>query len=78
MACSGHHSVSPPDWCAPASQQKPVIQHSMPDDEAFIEMIQLTGSQLTLYELTLPTMVYRLLNEGSSAMMTEIAELNLA
>jgi len=78
MACSGHHSVSPPDWCAPASKQKPAIQHSMPDDEAFIEMIQLTGSQLTLYELTLPTMVYRLLTEGSSAMMAEIAGLNLA
>ena len=78
LACSGHHSVSPPAWCAPTVQQKPDIHHSMPDDENFIEIIQLAGSQLMLYELTLPTMVYRLLTEGSSAIKTQIAHLKLA
>ena len=77
-SCSGHHSVSPPDWCAPATQQKPVIRHSLPDDEDLIEIIQLADPRLTLYELTLPTMVYRLLTEGSSAIMAKIAQLNLA
>ena len=78
LACSGHHSVSPPDWCAPTAQQKPDIRHSIPDDEDFIEIIRLAGSQLTLYELTLPTMVYRLLTEGSSVIKNQIAHYNLA
>jgi len=77
-ACSGHHSVSPPDWCAPATQQTPVIHNSIPDDEDLIEIIRLTGPQLTLYELTLPTMVYRLLTEGSSALVSRISQYNLS
>jgi Fe-S-cluster containining protein len=78
LSCSGHHSVSPPEWCAPASQQKPDIQRRMPDDQDLIGMIQLADPRLTLYELTLPTMVYRLLTEGSAAMMAEIAQYRLA
>ena len=78
LSCSGHHSVSPPDWYAPAAQQKPDIHHSTPADEDLIEMIRLADSRLTLYELTLPTMVYRLLTEGSSALMTKIAQYTLA
>lgn len=78
LACSGHCSVSPPDLCAPIAQQKPDIHHSIPADEDFIEIIRLAGSQLTLFELTLPTMVYRLLTEGSSAIRNQIAHYNLA
>jgi Fe-S-cluster containining protein len=74
MSCSSHHSVSPPDCCAPGSQQKPAIRHSMPDDEDLIEMIRLADPRLTLYELTLPTMVYKLLTKGSSAIMTEVSQ----
>ena len=78
MACSSHHSISPPDYCAPGSQQKPTIRHSMPDDEDLIEMIRLADPRLTLYELTLPTMVYKLLTEGSAAIMARIAQYNFA
>ena len=78
MACSGHHSVSPPDYCAPGSKQKPLIRHSMPDDQDLIEMMKLADPRLMLYELTLPTMVYKLLTEGSSAIMAEIAQHNFA
>ena len=77
MSCSSHHSVSPPECCAPESQKKPVIRHSMPDDEDLIEMIRLADPRMTLYELTLPTMVYRLLTKGSSAIMTEVSQHNL-
>jgi len=78
LSCSNHHSVSPPDCCAPGSQQKPAIRHSMPNDEDLIEMIRLADPRLTLYELTLPTMVYKLLTEGSSAIMARIAQYNFA
>ncbi len=78
LACSGHHSVSQPNSCAPASQLKPDIRNSIPDKENFIEIIRLAGSQLVLYELALPTMVGRILNEGSSAIKTQIAHYELA
>jgi Fe-S-cluster containining protein len=76
LSCSGHHSVSPPDWCAPASQQQPVIHHEMPDDEDLIEIVQLTDPRQALYELALPTMINTLLTGGSSAMMTKISSYN--
>lgn len=78
LACSGHHSVSPPDYCAPTAQQEPDIRQSISDDKDLIEMIHLTGSQLMLYELALPTMVYRLLTEGSSAIKTQTAHYKLS
>lgn len=78
MACSGHHSVTPPGYCTPASQHKPDIRNSIPDDENFMAIIRLAGSQLMLYELTLPTMVYRILTEGSAAIKTQIAHYRLA
>lgn len=68
LACSGHHAVSPPEWCAPDSQQKPEIRRMMPDDRDLLAMIRVADPWLTLFELALPTMVYRLLTEGSAAM----------
>lgn len=68
LACSGHHSVSPPEWCAPDSQQKPEIRRMMPDDRDLLGMIRVADPWLTLFELALPTMIYRLLTEGSAAM----------
>lgn len=78
MSCSGHYSVSPPEWCAPASSQGPDIRTAVPDDRDLIAMAQLADPRLTLYELSLPTMVYRLLTEGSRAMMGGVSELDLA
>jgi Fe-S-cluster containining protein len=74
MACSSHHSISPPDYCAPGAQQKPLIRHSVPEDQDLIEMMKLADPWLMLYELTLPTMIYKLLTEGSSAVMVEISQ----
>lgn len=78
LACSGHHSVSPPEYCAPASQQKPDIRNSVPNNENLVEIIRLAGSQAMLYELTLPVMVYRILTEGSTAIKARIAHYGLA
>lgn len=68
LACSGHHSVSPPEWCAPDSPRKPEIRRMTPEDRDLLGMIRLADPWLTLFELALPTMVYRLLTEGSVEM----------
>ena len=78
MACSGHHSVSSPDCCAPGAQQKPDIRNSVPDKENLLEFMHMSGSQMMLYELTLPVMVYRILTEGSATIKTRVATLRLA
>ena len=72
LACSGHHSVSPPEWCAPDSHQQPEIRRMTPDDRDLMGLIRVADPWLTLFELTLPTMVYRLLTEGSAAMTSSM------
>ena len=74
LSCSGQYSSSPPDWCACDTPQEPVIHHMIPDDEDLIDLIRLAADpRLVLYELTLPTMIYRLLTEGSSSVMSGMA-----
>jgi Fe-S-cluster containining protein len=73
--CSGHYSVSPPNWCASTTKQDPVIHQLIPNDEDLSEMLLLADPRLTLYELTLPTMIYKLISKGSSSIMTEIVQL---
>lgn len=76
LSCSGHYSVSPPDWCISVSQQKPVIYHITPNDEDLTKMIRLADPRLILYELTLPTMIHKVLTEGSSSVMSEMFQYN--
>jgi Fe-S-cluster containining protein len=67
LPCSGQYSVSPTDWCVPASEQKAVIYQLIPDDEDLIAIVQLADPQLMLYEVTLPILIYKLLTEGVSS-----------
>lgn len=71
--CSGHYSVSPPDWCAPVSPQEPVLHQLIPDEEDLSKILLLSGPQFILYELTLPIMIYKLLTEGASSIITKKA-----
>lgn len=73
-SCSGHYSVSPPDWCAPASDRKPVLHNLIPNDDDLIEIASLADPRLSLYELALPTMIYKILTEGSLSMIKEIVQ----
>ena len=72
LSCSGHFSTSPPDCCAPESRGKPDLHNVIPDDPDLLVIANSTDHRLVMYELTLPVMVYRLLTEGSSAMMDEV------
>lgn len=76
LSCSGHFSVSPPDWCAAVSGQKPILHNLVPNDQDLTNIIRLADPRLVLYELTLPTMIHRLLTEGSSSIMTEMVQYN--
>jgi len=72
-SCSGHHAASPPDWCAPGSLHQPDIHRSVLADDDLVAIVQLADARLSLYELALPSMIYRLLTEGSAAIIAEIA-----
>jgi Fe-S-cluster containining protein len=74
LSCSGHYSITPPDWCASGSLQKPVIHHVSPCDEDLMEMMKLSDPRLLLHELTLPIMVNKLLCEGGESVMAEIVK----
>jgi Fe-S-cluster containining protein len=76
MSCSGHFSVSPPDWCAHASGQEPVLYNLVPNDEDLMNIMRLTDTRIVMYELTLPTMIHKLLNDGSSSVMNEMMRYN--
>ncbi|PKL35218.1 MAG: hypothetical protein CVV44_22850 [Spirochaetae bacterium HGW-Spirochaetae-1] len=69
LPCSGHHSVSPPEWCSFDRDEEPVIHHLIADDEDLLSFLDLAGPRLMVYELTLPVMIYRLLTEGSASLI---------
>jgi len=69
LPCSGHYSVSPPEWCSLDREEEPVIHHLITDDEDLLSFLELAGPRLMVYELTLPVMIYRLLTEGSASLI---------
>jgi len=74
LPCSGHYSVSPPNRCASVARQEPVIRQLIPNDEDLSEMVLLTDPRLTFYELTLPTMIHKILMEGASSIITAMVQ----
>ena len=70
MPCAGQYSVSPPDWCAPGSREQAVIHQLVPDDEDLLEILRLAGPHLMTHEVTLPILIYRLLTEGVSSVLS--------
>ena len=69
LPCSGHYSVSLPSWCASNAAQKPVVHQLIPNKEDMSNIVRLADPQYSLYELTLPTMIYKLLTKGSSSIL---------
>jgi len=75
LPCSGQYSVSPPDWCAPATAEEAVIHQLIPKDEDLMKILRLVDPQLVLYELTLPIMIHKLITEGASSIMSSLKDL---
>jgi hypothetical protein len=75
LPCSGQYSASPPDCCNPAAGEKAAIHQLILDDEDLIKILQLADPQLMLYELTLPIMIYKILTEGASSIISSLKKL---
>lgn len=72
-SCSGHYSTTPPAWCSSsAAQNKAVLYNQIPDDEDLAAVLRTADSRLILHEFALPSMIYRLLTEGSMAVITTV------
>jgi len=69
LPCSGQFSVSPPERCSPDAAEEAVIHQLVADDEDLLKFLELAGPRLMVYEMTLPTLIYRLLTEGASSMI---------
>ncbi len=76
LSCSGHYAVTAPSWCSPSTDQKPYIYQMIPNDQDLTELTLLSDPRISLYELALPTMIYRLLTEGAAPIMDEIVQQN--
>ena len=72
LSCSGHYATTPPTHCAPGSPKAPDVHHLIPRDHDLLKMVRLADSRIVVYELSLPIMIYRLLHEGSTALMDEV------
>jgi hypothetical protein len=44
-----------------------VIHQLVADDEDLLKFLELAGPRLMVYEMTLPTLIYRFLTEGASS-----------
>ncbi len=77
MSCSSHYSISPPDWCSPQSPDAPHIYQLVPKEDDVYRMADLAGTQLSLYELSLPNMIYGLLTEGQAGVVFKIDKLRI-
>jgi Fe-S-cluster containining protein len=75
VCCASHHSVSPPEWCAPGSCEQPMIYEAMPAREGLIELNHLTEASLSLHQETMPVLVYNLLTIGLPGVLGRINEL---
>ena len=72
ICCSSHYSVSPPEWCEFTNPNELTIHEVIPKYTDIYKLVELGGPKLTLYQLTLPTLIYRLLTEGLSTILNKL------
>jgi len=70
LPCSGQYSISPPEYCSHTTEENAVIHQLVPDDKDLMRLLQLADPQLMIYESTLPIMIFKLLTEGASSIIT--------
>lgn len=66
LICSFGYSSSPPEWCSNSNPNAPNIYQYFPEESEERKLSMLFPGKFTMLELSLPTMVYRLLTEGHS------------
>lgn len=64
MCCAAHISVDPCEWCSQTDPHKPRVYEVMPGHDDLYELYTLADPQFSVYQVTLPILIYRLLTEG--------------
>lgn len=72
--CSGQYSISPPEWCNHATANNAVIHQLIPADEDLLKFLKLADPKLMIYEVTLPIMIFKLLTEGASSIISNMTD----
>jgi Fe-S-cluster containining protein len=72
ICCSAHRAVTPKEWCDPADTHEVHTYNAIPVGTDLRELVGLAPLRLTLYQVTLPAMVYRILTEDLADILTAI------
>lgn len=64
MCCAAHYSVNPCEWCSQTDPHKPRVYEVMPGRDGLYRLATLADPQFSIYQVTLPILIYRLLTEG--------------
>jgi len=64
ICCASHVSISPPENCRLESTAPPLISEAVPSQEQLRELAMLGERVLSMHQETMPSLVYRLINEG--------------
>jgi len=66
LCCASHYSTHPPEWCSPTNPNQPRLSEFMPGGEDLYKLAELAEPRLTLYQVTMPSLVNNLLTEDIS------------
>ncbi len=72
ICCSAHRSVTPREWCDPAETHDVHTYEAVPGGTDLQKLVALAPLRLTLYQVTLPLMVYRMLTQDLADILAEI------
>jgi Fe-S-cluster containining protein len=71
MCCAAHYSVNPPEWCSQTNPNNPRLYEVMPSEQYIYRLADLGPPLLSIYQVTLPILIYRLLTEGLSTILKD-------
>jgi len=71
MCCAAHYSVNACEWCSQTDQHNSPTYEVMPDDGDIYTLATLADPRSSIYQVTLPILIYRLLTEGLSTVLND-------
>lgn len=72
ICCAAHRAVTPREWCDPADTHDVHTYEAVPAGPDLQELVGLAPLRLSLYQVTLPLMVYRMLTQDLADILTAI------
>lgn len=71
MSCAAHYSVNPCEWCSQTDPHNSPTYEVMPSSDDLYRLATLADPRLSIYQVTLPILIYRLLTEGLSTVLND-------